>query len=408
MTTKQALTVAQARQLLLAELSPISGCETLPIRDALKRVLYRDVVAPFDVPAHANSAMDGYALRSADLAGDRETQLSVVGTAFAGNAFGGIVGARQAVRIMTGAVLPARADTVVAQEDVRVAGDELFVPPGQQAGRHVRQAGEDLARGQPALAAGKRLGAAEIGLLASLGVGAVTVRRRLRVAFFSTGDEVAPIDRPLAPGEIYDSNRYTLFGMLAQQGIDLVDLGIVRDDPAALERALSDAAAQADVIITSGGVSVGDADYVRDITARLGDVKFWKLAIKPGRPMAFGRIGDAWLFGLPGNPVAVMVTFHQLVSDALLTLMGCSPLPVRPSFKVPCRSAINKPPGRLEYARGVLARDGDGWTVRLTGEQGSGILSSMANANCFVVLPEAGQQIKVGDLVEVQPFDGLS
>ena len=406
MTTKKALTVAQARQLLLAELSPVSACETLPIRDALKRVLYRDVVAPFDVPAHANSAMDGYALRSADLTGDREAELSVVGTAFAGNAFGGIVGERQAVRIMTGAVLPAGADTVVAQEDVRVEGNELFVPPGAQAGQHVRQAGEDLARGQPALAAGKRLGAAEIGLLASLGIGEVAVRRRLRVAFFSTGDEVAPIDRPLAPGEIYDSNRYTLFGMLAQQGIDLVDLGIVRDDPVALEQALSEAAAQADVIITSGGVSVGDADYVRDITARLGDVKFWKLAIKPGRPMAFGRIGDAWLFGLPGNPVAVMVTFHQLVSDALLTLMGCSPLPVRPSFKVPSRSAINKPPGRQEYARGVLAREGDGWTVRLTGEQGSGILSSMASANCFVVLPEAGQQVNVGDLVEVQPFDG--
>ena len=406
MATNQALNVAQARQFLLAALSPVSGCETLPIVAAQKRVLYRDIVAPFDVPAHTNSAMDGYALRIADLAADDETRLSVIGTALAGNAFSGIVGAGQAVRIMTGAVLPHGADTVVAQEDVRTDGDALLVPPGHKAGQHVRLAGEDLARGKPALCAGKRLGPAEIGLLASLGIGEVTVHRRLRVAFFSTGDEVAPIDRPLAPGEIYDSNRYTLFGMLTQLGVDLIDMGIVGDDPAALEQALKDAAAKADVIITSGGVSVGDADYVRDITARLGDVKFWKLNIKPGRPMAFGRIGDAWLFGLPGNPVAVMVTFQQVVSDALLTLMGCAPLPVRPSFKVPSLSAIKKPQGRREFARGVLVLDGDRWAVRLTGEQGSGILSSMSSANCFIVLPEAGQAIAVGDLVDVQPFDG--
>lgn len=406
MTSKNALTVAQARQFLLAALSPVTGSEALPIRDALKRVLYRDVVAPFDVPAHTNSAMDGYAFRIADLASDSETRFSVVGAAFAGKAFSGVVAERQAVRVMTGAVLPNGADTVVAQEDAHLDGDALLVPPGQKAGQHVRLAGEDLARGKPALLAGKRLGPAEIGLLASLGIGEVTVHRRLRVAFFSTGDEVAPIDRPLAPGEIYDSNRYTLFGMLTQLGVDLVDLGIVGDDPAALEQALQHAAANADVIITSGGVSVGDADYVRELTARLGDVKFWKLDIKPGRPMAFGRIGDAWLFGLPGNPVAVMVTFYQVVRDALLTLMGCAPLPARPSFKVPCFSAIKKPSGRREFARGVLFADGDRWAVRLAGMQGSGILSSMSSANCFIVLPETSQAIAVGDLVDVQPFDG--
>ena len=406
MTSKNALTVVQARQFLLDALPPVSGSEALPIRDALKRVLYRDIVAPFDVPAHTNSAMDGYAFRLADLAAGSETRFSVVGAAFAGKAFSGIVGERQAVRVMTGAVLPRGADTVVAQEDARLDGDALLVPPGQKAGQHVRLAGEDLARGKPALLAGKRLGPAEIGLLASLGIGEVTVHRRLRVAFFSTGDEVAPIARPLAPGEIYDSNRYTLFGMLTQLGVDLIDLGIVRDDPAALEQALRQAAAEADVIITSGGVSVGDADYVRELTARLGDVKFWKLDIKPGRPMAFGRIGDAWLFGLPGNPVAVMVTFQQVVRDALLTLMGCAPLPVRPSFKVPCLSAIKKPSGRREFARGVLCVDGDRWAVRLAGMQGSGILSSMSSANCFIVLPETSQAIAVGDLVDVQPFDG--
>jgi len=407
MLTNKPLNVAQARQMLLDALSPVSGWETLPIRGALTRMLYRDIVAPFDVPAHTNSAMDGYAFRIADLAADGDTRLAVVGTALAGNAFSGIVGARQAVRIMTGAVLPQGADSVVAQEHVRIDGDALLVPPGQTAGQHVRQAGEDLARGKPALAAGQRLGPAELGLLASLGIGEVTVHRRLRVAFFSTGDEIASLNRPLAPGEVYDSNRYTLFGVLTQLGVDLIDMGVVRDHPAALEEVLRQAAAQADVILTSGGVSVGDADYVRELTSRLGDVMFWKLNIKPGRPMAFGRIGDAWLFGLPGNPVAVMVTFHQLVIDALLKLMGCSPLPERPSFKVPCVSAIEKSPGRREFPRGVLFADGDQWKVRLAGNQGSGVLSSMSSANCFIVLPETGKDIAVGGLVDVQPFNGL-
>ncbi|MBI4986607.1 MAG: molybdopterin molybdotransferase MoeA [Rhodocyclales bacterium] len=351
--------------------------------------------------------MDGYAVRIADLAAGKETRLAVVGTAFAGNAFSGMVGAGQAVRVMTGAVLPHGADTVVVQEDARVDGDAVVVPPGQLAEQNVRRAGEDLARGKPALSAGKRLGPAEIGLLASLGIAEVTVRRRLRVAFFSTGDEVASIGRPLGPGEIYDSNRYTLYGALTRLGVELVDMGVVRDDPAALEQALRDAAAQADAILTSGGVSVGDADYVRELTSRLGDVKFWKLNIKPGRPMAFGRIGNAWLFGLPGNPVAVMVTFYQIVVDALLTLMGNAPLPPRPSFRVPCVSAIRKTPGRREFPRGQMFVDAGAWKVRLAGSQGSGILSSMSSANCFIVLPEAGGNVAAGDLVDVQPFDAL-
>ena len=407
MTRKNTLNVAEARQTMLDVLSPVTGWETLPIRRALDRILYRDVTAPFDVPAHDNSAMDGYAVRIADLSATAETRLKIVGTAFAGNAFSGMVGNGQAVRVMTGAMLPRGADTVVVQEVVRVDGDTVIVPPGQQAEQNVRRAGEDLARGKPALAAGKRLGPAEIGLLASLGIGEVTVRRRLRVAFFSTGDEVASIGRPLAPGEIYDSNRYTLYGALTRLGVDLIDMGVVRDDPAALEQALKDAAAQADVILTSGGVSVGDADFIRELTSRLGNIEFWKLNIKPGRPMAFGRIGDAWLFGLPGNPVAVMVTFYQVVLDAIYKLMGCSPLPERPLFKVPCVSAITKSQARREFQRGVLFLDNGTWKVRLDSNQGSGILSSMSNANCFVVLPETSSDVKAGDLVDVQPFDGL-
>lgn len=406
MTSKKSLTVAEARQHLFSALSPVSGWETVPVRAALGRILFRDVVAPFDVPAHTNSAMDGYAVRHADLAAG-DTRLAVVGTALAGNPFSGSVGAGQAVRIMTGAMLPHGADTVVVQECATVDGENVVIPTGQERGQNVRHAGEDLARGKPALPAGKRLGPAEIGLLASLGIGEVTVRRRLRVAFFSTGDEIASLGRPLGPGEIYDSNRYTLYGVLTRLGVDLIDMGVVRDDPAALEQALREASAQADVILTSGGVSVGEADFIREIMARLGDVKFWKLDIKPGRPMAFGRIGNAWLFGLPGNPVAVMVTFQQIVADALLRLMGCDPLPERPVFRVPCVSAIGKSAGRREFPRGVLFLEDGEWNVRLAGNQGSGVLSSMSGANCFIVLPETGCDVAPGDRVDVQPFEGL-
>jgi len=407
MSEKNSLLLAEARQTMLACLSPVEGREVVAIRDALERILLEDVNAPFDVPAHDNSAMDGYAVRSSDLSADCATTLSLVGSAFAGHAFPSLVVAGQAVRIMTGAVLPSGTDIIVAQENVRIEGATVVIPAGQLSDRHVRHAGEDLAYGKPALLAGKRLGPAEIGLLASLGIAEVAVRRRLRVAFFSTGDELADIGQQRAVGQIYDSNRYVLHSVLTRLGVEPIDLGVVRDDPVALEQVLSAAAAQADVILTSGGVSVGDADYVRKLTARLGDVKFWKLHIKPGRPMAFGHIGKAWLFGLPGNPVAVMVTFYQVVLPALETLMGVAPLPERPSFSVTCVSGIAKSHGRREFPRGQLFLERGSWKVRLAGSQGSGILSSMSNANCFIVLPETGDSIRAGDCVEVQPFMGL-
>ena len=406
-TRERAMNVAEARQHILDLLSPVAGWESIAIRSALDRILARDVVAPFDVPAHDNSAMDGYAVRAADLADEGDTRLQVVGTALAGGAFSGIVGPGQAVRIMTGAVIPRGADTVIVQEVVSVDGDELRVPAGQKAGQNLRRAGEDLARGKTALAAGKRIGPAELGLLASLGYAEVPVRRRLRVAFLSTGDELASIGRPLAPGEVYDSNRYTLFGALTRLGADILDMGVVRDDPEEMERAFSAAAASADVVITTGGVSVGEADFVKDMTARLGQVNFWKINIKPGRPMAFGRIGDAWLFGLPGNPVAVMVNFYQFVADALLKLAGMDPLPARPVFRVPCASIIRKFPGRREFPRGVLYEEEGTWKVRLCGNQGSGVLRSMSDANCFIVLGESQGNVTVGDSVEVQLFEGL-
>jgi molybdopterin molybdotransferase len=404
------LRVAEARQAVLDQVRPVAGVERVPVRDALGRVLAEDVVAPFDVPAHDNSAMDGYCLRAADLAPDGETRLTVVGTALAGAAFSGLIGVGQAVRIMTGAPIPVGGDTVVIQEEVRREGDVVIVPAGQRAGQNLRRAGEDLAAGKPALRAGKRVGPADLGLIASLGFAEVSVSRRPRVAFFSTGDELASIGRPLAAGEVYDSNRYTLFGVLTRLGMDIIDMGVVRDDRDSLEAALREASAMADVVITTGGVSVGEADYVKELVNRVGQVDFWKIAIKPGRPMAFGRIGDAWFFGLPGNPVAVLVSFYQIALDPLLKLMGVAPIPERPTVMARATAPIRKVGKRREFPRGVLFRD-DGpageWRVRLTGSQGSGILHSVAQANCFVVLPETAGDVAADDWVETQPFEGL-
>jgi molybdopterin molybdotransferase len=403
----RSLSAAEAHARLLAEVAPIAGHEFLALRNALGRILAADIVAPHDVPPHDNSAMDGYAVSCASLAGAGENRLTVVGSSFAGHAFAGRVGPGQAVRIMTGGVLPAGADAVVVQEVTRVEADGVVVPAGQRSGQNIRRAGEDLARGAVALAAGRRIGPAELGLLASLGQVEVAVKRRLRVAFFSTGDELAALGTALAPGQIYDSNRYTLHGLLARLGAEVIDLGVVADRPEALETTLREAARMADAIITTGGVSVGEADFVREILAKVGEVKFWKLDIKPGRPMAFGKIGEAWLFGLPGNPVAAMVSYTQFARDALLRLAGCDPLPVRPLLTVPAANAINKQAGRREYLRGAVAAVDGRWQVRTTASQGSGMLRSMAEANCFVVLPEDCAGVQAGDSVEVQLFEGL-
>ena len=403
----RALSADEARAHMLAQVAPVTGREFMPLRSALGRILAAEIVAPHDVPAHDNSAMDGYAVCFDSLAAEGETRLKVVGTAFAGNSFSGLVGKGQAVRIMTGAVLPAGADTVVVQEVARVEEASVIVPAGQRQGQNTRRAGEDLARGAVALPAGKRVGPAELGLIASLGIAEVEVRRRLRVAFFSTGDELASIGKPLAPGEVYDSNRYTLHGLLTRLGADIIDMGVVPDQPAALEAALGEAAQVADAIITTGGVSVGEADFVKDVLAKLGAVSFWKLNIKPGRPMAFGKVGKAWLFGLPGNPVAVMVSYTQFALDALLRMAGLDPVPERPLLTVAAANAIKKQPGRREYLRGTVAAVDGQWQVKTTGNQGSGVLRSMSEANCFVVLPEDCAGVQAGDSVQVQLFDGV-
>ena len=401
--------VAKAREFIARFLMPVSAVERLNIRAALGRVLAEDVVSPLDVPSHDNSAMDGYAMRHADLKGDAGTTLKVVGSSFAGAPFQGSVGAGESVRIMTGGVVPDGTDTIVMQEHVEADGDRITVGGGHKRGQHLRRAGEDLKTGQVALKRGVPLRPAEIGLIASLGIGEVSVYRRLRVAFFSTGDELRSIGTALGTGQIYDSNRYTIHGMLTRLGCDVIDMGVVPDDPKLLEKAFADAAQCADVVITSGGVSVGEADFVKELLERLGEVVFWKIAMKPGRPLAYGRLGNAHFFGLPGNPVSVMVTFYQFVRDALLQLSGRDPVPALPSFKVPCTSNLKKAPGRTEFQRGVLAQDAAGnWTVRVTGEQGSGILRSMAEANCFIILPETQGNVTAGALVEVQVMEGVA
>jgi molybdopterin molybdotransferase len=403
-----ALPVAAAQAFIARLVPEVSAVESVALRSSLGRVLARDIVSAIDVPAHDNSAMDGYALRGADLAPGSDTLLAVAGTGLAGQAFAGSVPAGYCVRIMTGAVMPAGLDTVVPQEFTRLEGDQVRIPAGAvRRGDNRRLAGEDLARGSAALRAGRILRPADLGLLASLGQAEVPVRRKLRVAFFSTGDELRSIGEPLEPGCVYDSNRYTIWAMLQRLGCEVLDLGVVRDEPAALRAAFSEAATSADAVITSGGVSVGEADHTKKVMAELGDVLFWRIAMRPGRPMAIGRIDDAILFGLPGNPVAVMVTFYAFVRDALLAMSGASPVPL-PLLRAACTTALRKKPGRTEYQRGIVTRAADSrWQVAITGSQGSGILSSMSAANGMVLLHHEQGDVAAGDDVDVVPFDGL-
>lgn len=401
------LSVQQALDYIHAALQPIEGFEQRALRDALGRVLAADILSPIDVPPHANSAMDGYALRAADLPAADKAKLQVIGTAYAGHPYDGSLGAGRAIRIMTGANIPAGADTVIMQEQVERDGDLIQVNTGHRQGENVRQAGEDIATGQAVLTRGRMLTPADLGLLASLGIAEVKVTRRLRVAFFSTGDELRSLGEPLEEGCIYDSNRYTLYGMLMRLGVEIIDMGVVRDRREDVAAAFNQAAAVADVLLTSGGVSVGDADYVKETLDSLGQVNFWKIAMKPGKPLAFGRLGKTVFFGLPGNPVSSMATFYQIVQPALRQLMGQQALtPLR--LHVPCVTLLKKAPGRADYQRGILEYDTSGrLVVRSTGPQGSHVLSSMSKANCFIILPAEAGNIAAGDLVEVEPFAGL-
>ena len=398
----------EALRRIRAHVRPIEAVETVAVIDALGRIAARDVVSPMAVPGHTNSAMDGYACAGASLPDDAPRWYEVAGSAFAGEPFTGPVGPSQAVRIMTGAMMPDGTDTVVMQEHVEVDAGRVRFPPGAKPGQHVRQAGEDIAADAVVVPRGRRLMPAEMGLLASLGVAEVEVFRALRVAYMSTGNEIRPPGAAFEPGLVYDSNRFTMHGMLARLGVEIVDLGIVPDRRDAMLDAFREASSRADVVLSSGGASTGEADYVREVLADLGQVGFWRIAIRPGRPLAFGFLGDSIFFGLPGNPVAVMVTFYQFVEPAIRAAAGEARVLPRPTVEARCTTRLRKKPGRVEYYRAILERDAAGaLVVRNTGPSGSGLLHTMSDANCFIVLPEDGVTVEPGATVEVQPFFGL-
>jgi molybdopterin molybdotransferase len=407
----QALHASAVNDFLARLVEPVTEVENVGLFAALGRVLAEDVISPLSVPPHDNSAMDGYAFDSSQLQPELSLALRVVGTAFAGKAWAGQVGPGECVKIMTGAIMPAGLDTVVPQEFTRIEGDNVTIPPKLlRPGDNRRLLGEDLMAGQPALRRGQRISPAACGLLASLGLPSVPVVRRLKVAYFSTGDEILSLGEPPREGAVYDSNRYTVFGLLQGLGCEVIDMGVVRDDPALLRAAFTQAAAQADAIITSGGVSVGEADHTKTMMRELGDVAFWRIAMRPGRPMAVGRIAanagqpgarPAILFGLPGNPVAVMVTFLAFVRPALLRMMGSHAQP-QPLLKARSSEAIRKKPGRTEYQRGIVSSAPDGsLQVCTTGNQGSGVLSSMVQANGLIVLHHGQGNVAVGEEVTV-------
>lgn len=412
------ISVEDARAAIATALRPLTERERIPLVQSLGRVLGADVISPIDVPAHDNSAMDGYAFAGSDLVIDGLTTLQARGTVFAGTPYSGHVGRGECLRIMTGAVMPAGLDTVVPHELCRVNGAQVMIEAGVlRTGDNRRRAGEDLAAGKAALRAGRIIKPADMGLIASLGIGEVNVFRRLRVALFSTGDELRTLGQPLDPGCVYDSNRFSLLGALQRLGFEVIDLGLVADDPAALSATLQTALRQADVVLTSGGVSMGDADHTRDVLARIGEVAFWKVAMRPGRPFAFGplwpdgprdgRPPASWLFALPGNPVAALVTFYAFARDALLQLQGAAATRP-PVLQARCTSALRKRPGRTEFQRAIVEPAADGWQVRLTGSQGAGVLRSMSEANALLVLRHDQGSVAEGEMVDVWLFDGLT
>ena len=396
------ISVTAAQTHIKQHITPLTDSIRRPLRDCLGQVLAQSIISPIDVPGHTNSAMDGYALRGADLPDDETVSLKVIGKAMAGAAFSGRCNAGECVRIMTGAVMPEGTDSVVMQEQSeRLDSATVKIGVGHHKGQNVRYVGEDIAAGAEVFSAGRRIGSADLGVIASFGIAEVSVKRKVRVAFFSTGDELRSVGEILGEGQIYDSNRYTLFGMLSQLGVEIFDMGVVVDQAEAVADAFATASAMADVVITSGGVSVGEADYIKPALRAMGSINFWKIAMKPGRPLTYGQLAGAHFFGLPGNPVAVMVTFLQFVKPALLQLSGEA---ARPALRINavCQSDIRKRPGRTEYQRGVYTQLADGTlSVVLTGRQGSGILSSMSEANCLIVLDDDQGRVSVGDNVQL-------
>lgn len=402
-----AILFEEALERILSTITPVTETAFLNIRAAMNHVLGEKILSRIDVPSYTNSAMDGYAICGSDIPSKNTVTLKLKGSVFAGNPSQEVIHAGECMRIMTGGKLPQGSDTVIMQEHVTRDNDSITITHGHVSGQNVRAAGEDLNKGDIVFEPGRELSPADIGMLASMGFADVRVIRPLKVAFFSTGDELCGVGQPLADGQIYDSNRYCLYGMLNRLGVDIIDMGIIADDREQIEEAFKTAAQQADVLITTGGVSVGDSDFVKETLEKLGQIGFWKIAIKPGRPLAFGEIGNCHFFGLPGNPVSAMVTFYQFVQPALKRMMGIED--VRPQYiQAKTQTGLKKNSGRMEFQRGIMSIDDKGQTVVVsTGGQGSHLLSSMGKANCFIILPLEASGINADEMVTVQPFVGL-
>ena len=401
---ESAITLNQAKDRCFASIKKTLSAEKLTLRSALNRVIAQDIIAPIDVPAYMNSAMDGYALRKADI--KNAPAFDIIDTAYAGKQSHKKIAKNQCVQVMTGAIIPKNCDIVIPQEFVSKQ-DEKIIIDEYAGGENIRFAGEDLAKDAVVFEKGRLLNAADLGLLASLGISELSVWRKLRIAFLSTGDELRSLGEPLKIGQIYDSNRYTLFAMLSALNVDLLDMGVIKDDYASLSTAFIQAAQCADIVISTGGVSVGQADFVKQVLNDIGTVDFWKLAIKPGRPLTYGTINKAYFFGLPGNPVAVMVTFYQIVQPFLKKIMGqtqnIKPLLVN-AISV---SEIFKASARTEFIRAQFSSNNGELTVKKLKKQGSGVLSSMSYANCLIVLTAESASVKKGDIVQIQPFLAL-
>lgn len=405
-STPGLISLEQGLNTLMQSIKPITDSEQVNLEESLGRILSSNIISPINVPSHDNSAMDGYALKLKDL--DKTDTLPLGGQSFAGHPFSGEMPAGHCIRIMTGASIPQGADCVIMQEQTNVTDNDVqFLEKPEKTGVNVRRAGEDIAEGDCVFNIGQKIKPQDIGLLASLGVAQVLVYRKLKVAVFSTGDELKLPGETLGQGDIYDSNRFVVKAMLSKMSVDIIDLGKIPDNMEQLRQAFHKADMEADAVITSGGVSVGDADYTKDIVDEIGETTFWKLAIKPGKPFAFGHLPSSYFFGLPGNPVSATVTFQQLAAPALRHMMNEH---VNEAVELALTSQANlkKRPGRRDFQRGILVKNEQGeLMVTSTGSQGSGILRSMSMADCYMVLPEESGNLKAGDKVKVQLFDEL-